>query len=177
MRTFAFLFAAALAASAPAGRVAAQTAAPASAPVPGPPGVGGTPMVVPLPHLAITQALLAGVPRTTIGAVEEDGKTASYSGVVLDALLIKSGAPHGEGLRGKAVADYVLVTASDGYRAVFALVELDARFSDKMVLLADRRNGAPLDAKDGPFRIVVPDEKHHARWVRNVTQIDVLSPP
>ncbi len=34
-----------------------------------------------------------------------------------------------------------------------------------------------LDAKTGPFRIVVAGEKHEARWVRQVTEIDVENAP
>jgi hypothetical protein len=80
-------------------------------------------------------------------------------------------------LRGKAAADYVLVLASDGYRAVFALSGLDDAITDKVVLLADQRNGTPIGPDLGPFRIIVPDEKHHLRWVRKVVEIDVLSAP
>jgi hypothetical protein len=36
-------------------------------------------------------------------------------------------------------------------------------------MLVDKRDGKALDAKEGPLRIVVPDEKMHARWVRQVT--------
>jgi hypothetical protein len=71
---------------------------------------------------------------------------------------------------------YAVVKAADGYRAVYALPELDPSFTDRVILLADRRNGAPLDAK-APFRVVVPGEKHEARWVRQVTEIDVESVP
>ncbi len=60
-------------------------------------------------------------------------------------------------------------TLADGYRAVFALPELDPAYTDKIILLADKRDGKPMDAKEGPLRIVVPDEKRHARWVRQVT--------
>jgi hypothetical protein len=41
--------------------------------------------------------------------------------------------------------------------------------ADKVVLIVDKRDGKPLDAKEGPLRLVVPDEKMHARWVRQVT--------
>jgi len=146
--------------------VAAQGAPPAS------PAAAASP----LPRIPLGPDALAGLPRLSVTATEEDGTSASYSGVELNALLAKNGAPHGEALRGRTVADYVLVRASDGYRAVFALVELDARFTSKMVLVADQRNGAPI-GKDGPYRLVVPDEKHHARWVRNVIDVQVLTPP
>jgi hypothetical protein len=162
--------AAALSASV-AAQAVAQTVSPSAAPAPSP---AAAPVV--LPHLTLSPELLAGLPRTSVTAQDESGKSAIYSGVELDMLLAKNGAPHGEAIRGRAVADYVVVRASDGYRAVFALVELDARFTNKVVLVADQRDGAPLGA-DGPFRLVVPDEKHHARWVRNAVEIEVRSAP
>jgi hypothetical protein len=33
--------------------------------------------------------------------------------------------------------------------------------------------GQPLDARVGPFQIVVPGEKKHARWVRQVTGLRI----
>jgi hypothetical protein len=129
-----------------------------------------------LPHIDVIAAALAGLPRRTI-TVTEDGTTVTYSGVDLGALLAKNGAPQGPALRGPAAADYAVLRASDGYRTVFALAELDPGMSDKVVLLADRRNDAPLDAKLGPFRVIVPDEKHHLRWIRNVVSVDVMNAP
>jgi hypothetical protein len=139
--------------------------------------VAASPTPSPLPHLTITENLLAGLPHRTVTVTEENGESATYSGVDLGVLLANNGAPHGEAIHGAAAADYVVVHASDGYRAVFALVELDPRFTDKIVLLADKRNGAPMGSDLGPFHIVVPDEKHHARWVRNVTDVSVESAP
>jgi hypothetical protein len=136
----------------------------ATAQTPPPP----VPATAALPRITLSAQSLAGLPRKTLAVVDENGKNVTYSGVDLGALLAAGGAPHGEALRGRAVAD--------GYRAVFALIELDPRFTDKVVLLADRQDGAAI-GKDGPFRLVVPDEKHHARWVRNVVDVQVLSPP
>ena len=131
----------------------------------------------PLPRLSVTATLLIGLPRRTVTVTDETGQTASYSGVDLGALLAKNGAPNGATLRGRAVADYVVVKAADGYRAVFALCELDPAFTAKIVLLADQRNGAAMGSDVGPFRIVIPDEKRHARWVRKVTELDVVTAP
>jgi hypothetical protein len=140
--------------------------------------IPASPSPVPLPlHFVVTESLLAGLPRRTVAVSEEAGKTDSYSGVDLGVVLAKNGAPLGDALRGHALADYVLVRASDGYQAVFALHELDATFTGKIVLLADERNGAPIGSDVGPFRILVPDEKQRARWVRNVTELDVMSAP
>jgi hypothetical protein len=79
----------------------------------------------------------------------------------------------GEGLRGKSLALFLIVDATDSYRAVFALPELDHAFTERVVLLADRRDGKALSAAEGPLRIVVPDEKRQARWVRQVTALNV----
>ncbi len=37
-----------------------------------------------------------------------------------------------------------IVTARDGYQVAYAISELDAAFSDQVILLADRRDGKPL---------------------------------
>ena len=68
---------------------------------------------------------------------------------------------------------YLLLEAQDGYQVLFTPPELDALFTDKVVLLADRRDGKPLSEKEGPLRIVVPEEKRQARWIRHVKSIAV----
>ena len=113
------------------------------------------------------------MPRESANLVDEKGTHAIYEGVPIIEILRRAGAPTGKDLRGKQTTLYVLVTASDGYHAVFALAELDPGFTDRRVLMADRRNGKDLSAAEGPFRIVVPGEKRHARWVRNVTALTV----
>ena len=72
-----------------------------------------------------------------------------------------------------AVASYVLIEARDGYKALFALAEIDPTLSDRVVLLADSKDGVPFDEKEGPWRIIVPGDKRPARWVRQVTAISV----
>jgi DMSO/TMAO reductase YedYZ molybdopterin-dependent catalytic subunit len=42
------------------------------------------------------------------------------------------------------------------------------------VLLAFERDGQPLGADIGPFRLVVPTDKRGGRWVRQVTSIKLL---
>jgi DMSO/TMAO reductase YedYZ molybdopterin-dependent catalytic subunit len=116
---------------------------------------------------------LAKLPRQTVKAKAHDGTESQYEGVALAELLTKSGVPMGKDLRGKAMALYLVVEASDDYRAVFALAELDSAFADRVVLLADHRDGKPLSAKEGPFQIIVPGEKKHARWVRQVIRLRV----
>ncbi|HVF29189.1 MAG TPA: molybdopterin-dependent oxidoreductase, partial [Pyrinomonadaceae bacterium] len=98
---------------------------------------------------------------------------AAFEGLELVEVLKLAGVKFGEELRGKSLALFLVVDAADGYRAVFALPELDPAFTDRVILLADRRDGKPLAVTEGPLRIVVPDEKRHARWVRQVTALNV----
>jgi DMSO/TMAO reductase YedYZ molybdopterin-dependent catalytic subunit len=103
------------------------------------------------------------------------GKEIVYSGTPLIEVLKAGGLRLDSGEPGfrETVAITVLVTGSDGYRAVFALAELSPDFADHVILLADIKDGQPLPPREGPFRIVVPGEKRPARWVRQVTAVEV----
>jgi hypothetical protein len=128
-------------------------------------------------HIAISAATLQGLPRQTISATDEHGNTAQYSGVALRDVLTQQGVPTGEALRGPVMTRVVVVDAADGYRVVFSLSELDPGMTDRVVLIADERDGTPLSAHEGPFRIIVPGEKRGARWIRQVTSVDVEDAP
>jgi hypothetical protein len=99
----------------------------------------------------------------------------TYSGVRVADLLSKVGAPLGNDLRGKALADYIVATGSDGYQAVVALAEIDPAFHPGEVLVADNMNGKPLDEHNGPLKLVVTEDKRPARSVRNLTTIELKS--
>ncbi|HKV56024.1 MAG TPA: molybdopterin-dependent oxidoreductase [Candidatus Binataceae bacterium] len=109
----------------------------------------------------------------SVSVLDDRGQRTRYEGIPLEEILSRAGTPHGDKLRGRALSLYVVVTAADGYRAVFALAELDPDFTNRLVLLADRRDGHPLSRQEGPFRIVIPEEKRHARWVREVNHLEV----
>ena len=68
----------------------------------------------------------------------------------------------------------VRVSASDHYQVVFSLAELDRMLGNEQVILVDTQDGHPI-TKDGPYRIVVPDDKRPARWIRNVATIEVIN--
>jgi DMSO/TMAO reductase YedYZ molybdopterin-dependent catalytic subunit len=117
------------------------------------------------------------LPRSSVKVTLEGGTKVEYGGFELAEVLKLVGVRLGADLRGPALARYALVEAADGYHVVFSLPELDRELSNRTVLLADRRDGEALDAKEGPLRIVIPDEKRHARWVRQVTAIHVREAP
>jgi hypothetical protein len=112
-----------------------------------------------LPHIKITTSV--------------PGTAATFEGVTIKSVLEKAGVGFGATMKGKRMASYLLVEAADGYRVVIALPELDPGFTDKQVVLAFLKDGKPLDDKEGPYRIVIPDEKRMARWVRQVTTLKI----
>jgi hypothetical protein len=125
--------------------------------------------------VALSPADFRALPHVTItvhnGHVNADE---SYSGVPLATLLAMINAPMGKELRGESLAVYVVATGTDGYSAVLSLAEVDPSFHGGQVLVADARDGQPL-GKNGPFQLIVSEDKHPARWVRNLDSIAVQS--
>ena len=73
------------------------------------------------------------------------------------------------------MAAYVLAEGADSYRVSFSLAELDPGLQDSQVIVADTMNGQPLGDKVGPLRLVVPQDKRPARWVRMLRSIKVVN--
>jgi hypothetical protein len=105
----------------------------------------------------------------------DQGKEIVYSGTPLVEVLKAGGLLLDSGMAGirETVTMTVLVEATDGYRAMFSLAELDPELTDRVILLADTKDGQPLPPREGPFRIIVPGEKRPARWVRQVRVVTV----
>jgi len=121
----------------------------------------------------LTAASLSKLPRVTVKAKDHSGKESTFEGVSLVEVLKLAGVQFGESLRGKRLQEFLVVEAADGYKAVFALPEIDPAFTDRVIILADRRDGVRLTDKEGPWQIVVPGEKRQARWVRQVVALTV----
>jgi hypothetical protein len=122
---------------------------------------------------ALSPAEFAKLPRKTVKAKDHSGVAATYEGVLLADVLQAGKVTLGKDLKGPLLAHCLLVEAADGYQVVFSLPEIDPSVTDNLVLVADRKDDKPLDAKEAPYRLVVPQEKKHARWVRQVTRISV----
>jgi DMSO/TMAO reductase YedYZ molybdopterin-dependent catalytic subunit len=123
--------------------------------------------------LTLTAADLAAMPRAK-AVTDNNGVQTTYEGVWLSDVLKKAGVPLGLGLRGPALAGYVLASASDGYQVVFSIGELDPDMTDSQYLLADTANGKPLFGENGAFRLVIPKDKRGARSVRLLSKIEVV---
>jgi hypothetical protein len=127
--------------------------------------------------LELSAADIAALPHQTITLQLEGGKNETCEGAPLSAILAKVGAPQGKALRGPELADVVIVGATDGYRVALALAETDPLMRPTpTVFLADRCNGAPIAAPEGPFRLIVLGEGRPARSARQVTSISVVRP-
>jgi hypothetical protein len=120
--------------------------------------------------IKLTTADIQKLPSRTIRATPEHRSAADYKCTTVGEVLTGSGLQMGKNIRGKRLGDYLRVKAADGYEAVFALPELDPEFTDRLVLLCYLKDGAALPADEGPLRIVIPEEKRPARWVRQVTE-------
>jgi hypothetical protein len=126
-------------------------------------------------ELKLTLSDLSRFLRRSVRAKDELGKESLFEGVLLTEILLAAGVKFGKELRGKRLADYLLVETEDGYRVVFALPELDPTFGDSNILLADRRDGKPLEGSDGRLRLIIPDEKRYARWMRQIVSLQIRS--
>jgi hypothetical protein len=124
-------------------------------------------------QVVLQRADIEALPRVKV-TTSASGTSATFEGVPLKAVLERAGLEFGETLKGKRMASCLLVEAADGYRVVIALPEIDPAFMDKQIVLAFLKDGKPLDDKEGPYRIVIPDEKRMARWVRQVTALKVV---
>lgn len=109
---------------------------------------------------------LARLPRQQLRIETNDGDVV-YEGVALAELVARAGVSM-ERLRGPLASTVVVAEARDGCRAVYTLAELDADFSDREILLADRKNGAALSPDEGPLRIIMFGETRRSRWPRQV---------
>ena len=119
----------------------------------------------------LTGAELRRLAQDTVRARAHDDPEQVFVGPSLAAVLATGGARL-DSLRGRALAQYVVV-----YRVVFAVAELSSAFTHRRIILAHSIDGRPLDAVDGPWQVIVEGELRPARWVRQVTTIRVLAVP
>ena len=110
--------------------------------------------------------------RVTLDGTDQ---TATVSGVRLWDLLQRARVPSPTASGRQRAVMYIRLTGSDGQNAVVSLAEIDPSFTKRVVLVADRRNGQPLAAAEGPWRVFIPDDLRHARWIRGLASVEVLT--
>jgi precorrin-4/cobalt-precorrin-4 C11-methyltransferase len=121
----------------------------------------------------------AALPRVSVRAkIPHTEQMAAYEGVLLGRVLQEAGIqpstasqPEKREMPRPLRSAYVLVEAADGYQVLFSIAEVFPEVGGRNVVLADRMNGKPLDAKAGPYQVVVPDSAIYERWIRQVRRI------
>ena len=122
---------------------------------------------------AVDAPMFAALPRVSV-PLTIHGQAHVFEGPLLIDVLKAAGVDSGAALRGPALAQAVVVRAADGYAVVFGLAELDPGTRPNRIILADRVDGAPLTAEDGPLRLVAEGDLRPARSVRQVTAVEIL---
>jgi hypothetical protein len=117
------------------------------------------------------RAAIAALPQSkvTVGSV-------TYTGVSLWTLLDKAGIITHVGIKNDILREAVTVTASDGYKVIISLGEIDPDFGNQPCLIATQQNGS--DFPSGSFaKLVFPNDVKKGRWVANLTALKVSESP
>jgi DMSO/TMAO reductase YedYZ molybdopterin-dependent catalytic subunit len=109
----------------------------------------------------------------TIKAIGHDLKTHEFTGPLLSDFLSNAGVILGEPAKKQTVSSYVIIRAKDNYKCLIALAELDPLFSSSDIIIASKMDGKALSENNGPYQIIVPNDKKHGRWVRQVKSIEI----
>jgi hypothetical protein len=122
--------------------------------------------------VALSAADLKDLPRGKATAFEK-GAPHVYEGALLNAALKRAGVVSGDRLMGRYLNQVVIAKAKDGFVSVLSLAETDPFYRANPVIIADTRDGQPLDAREGPWRLVVDGDLHPSRSPRMLDSVEV----
>jgi len=122
----------------------------------------------------LTLSAIAALPSREISVTSEKGEAATYGCAKLSDALDVALATSRPDLKGKDMLDGVIASATDGAEVLFTLAELDPAFGNAEVFLCNQKNHQGLSGNEAPLRIVVPGDKRHARWLRQVMKLRLV---
>jgi hypothetical protein len=125
---------------------------------------------------SVSATSLRAMRRDTMQLTFHDQPAVTYEGISVAAILRSVGV-RTDSLRGPALATRIVSESSDGYRVVLALADLDPSLGGKRILLADKLDGKPLPATEGPWRLLVGGDLRPGRSARQVLRIRVATEP
>lgn len=125
-------------------------------------------------HLLSADEIRA-LPRKEIELKDKTGGVSLVSGVSLWDVLQKVKIPPAEASGRQRGAMYLCLTGADGQSAALALAEIDPGFSKNLALLIDQRDRQPLDPVEGTWRVILPEDIRHARWIRGLVKIRIAT--
>ncbi len=128
--------------------------------------------------LALTVEELAALPHREVSVKGTRGGTERFEGVSVSELLARAGVELGEKAMGSDhLATSVIAEGGDDYRAALSMAEVDPAYTAGDAIVADRQDGKPLGESGGWFRLVVPGDKTHSRWVHHLVSLRVVKAP
>ncbi|MDT3403135.1 hypothetical protein [Mucilaginibacter terrae] len=122
-----------------------------------------------------TKAMFANLKPVVLMAKGHDEKVHRYTGVALADVLKNSGVILGDSAKKKTIVSYIIVTAADNYKAIYTLPEIDPLFANRTIILANKVDKQLLPEGYAPYQIIVPGERKHARWLRQVVSIELVT--
>jgi hypothetical protein len=122
--------------------------------------------------VVLTPADIQALPRAK-ATITVKGQPVVYEGAVLHGALLKAGVVAGERLMGRYLNQVVVIRAADGFSSILSIAETDPVYRANPVILADTVGGQPLDAREGPYRLVVDGDLRPSRSPRGVVSIEV----
>ncbi|CAN5311883.1 hypothetical protein BH10PSE4_BH10PSE4_17110 [soil metagenome] len=126
--------------------------------------------------VVLTPAALKTLPRGK-AIFTAHGHPVAYEGPLLNAALLKAGVVSGDRLMGRYLNQVVVAKGADGFTASYSLGETDPIYRANPVIIADSKDGQPLDAKEGPYRLVVDGDLRPGRSVRMLVSVEVKPVP
>lgn len=122
--------------------------------------------------VVLTPADLAALPRAK-ATITVKGAKVTYEGALLNAALAKAGVVQGERLMGRYLNQVVIAKAADGFMSMLSLAETDPVYRANPVIVADTVDGRKLDAREGPYRLVVDGDLRPSRSPRQLVSVEV----
>jgi len=126
--------------------------------------------------VVLTPVDLKALPRAK-ATFTAHGKQITYEGPLLNAALKQAGVVSGDRLMGRYLNQVVVAKGSDGFTASYSLGETDPIYRANPVIVADSKDGQPLDGKEGPYRLVVDGDLRPGRSVRALVSVEVKPVP
>ena len=121
--------------------------------------------------VTLTPEALADLPRSRVTVAGGSGPQV-YEGPALAYVMRAARLPVGMRAHGEPMKGYLVVRGADGYAAALSAAEADKELHEDVVILADRLDGQPLPAAEGPWRLVIDDDIRPWRSVRQVVAMD-----
>lgn len=131
-----------------------------------------------VPHaVAISTELIRVLPHVTIEVIDTTkNKPQKYSGVPLAVLIAKAGVSIDKNTAAKPSTFSIVAIGDSGKQIVLSPTETDSLLrQSNTVIVADVKNGKPLNADEGPLQLIIALGNVTPRMVSDLTRIRIDS--